>query len=111
MEDPIIAQTIAGQLGRAALALLGAHTFVDLVDGLQFGIRGSQTINRIEIVLDPSDTYTVHFAKVEAERQQKNGLSFTQLTVSRVKSVSDVYCDMLHDIIEEETGLLTRFSN
>ena len=109
MENPSIAQTIANQLGRAALALLGAHTFVDLGDGLQFGIRGCEAINRIEIVLDPCDTYTVHFAKVEVERHKKNGIGFAEITITRVNTVTDVYCDMLHDIIEEETGLLTRF--
>jgi len=32
-----------------------------------------------------------------------------QMTWEVVKAVRDVYCDMLHDVIEEETGLLTRF--
>lgn len=49
----MIAQTIAQQLGVPTLALLGAHTLVDLEDGLQFRIRGCSKINVIQIILDP----------------------------------------------------------
>jgi len=64
----MIAQTIAHQIGIPAFALLGAHTLVDLEDGLQFHIRGCSKINIIQIILDPSDTYTVKFGKLEYQK-------------------------------------------
>ena len=60
----MIAQTIANQLGSLSLGLLGAHTLVDIGDGLQFHIRGSHQVNLIQIILDPCDTYTVRFCLV-----------------------------------------------
>ena len=59
----MIARIIAGQLGGNALALLGAHTLVDIGDGLQFQIQGSESVNLIQIILDPCDTYTVKFSR------------------------------------------------
>lgn len=105
----MIAQTIAQQLGSLALALLGAHMFVDLKDGLQFRIRGCNKINLIQIILDPCDTYTVKFWVVQTARKQLNQeVSYTQMEWRQVASLSDVYCDMLHQIIEEQTGLYTQ---
>lgn len=104
----MIAETIAGQLGASALVLLGAHTFVDIGDGLLFRIRGCGEVNLIQIILDPCDTYTVKFCKLQAVEKTNLGITYTEMTWEVVKSVSDVYCDMLHDIIEEGTGLYTR---
>ena len=106
----MIAQTIAQQLGVPTLALLGAHTLVDLEDGLQFRIRGCSKINVIQIILDPSDTYTVKFGKLEYQKKTNLGISYTEATWQMVSTHSDIYCDMLHDLIEQETGLFTRFT-
>ena len=104
----MIAQTIiAQQLGLTTLGLLGAHTLVDLGDGLQFSIKGCRHINTIQIILDPCDTYTVRFGKLEFKKKKNLGLSYTEATWEVVSSYSDIYCDMLHDLIEEKTGLLT----
>ena len=105
----MIARIIAGQLGGNALALLGAHTLVDIGDGLQFRIQGSESVNLVQIILDPCDTYTVKFCKLESAEKTSLGISYTEMRWEVVKAVRDVYCDMLHDVIEEETGLLTRF--
>ena len=104
----MIAQIIANQLGGLCFGLLGAHTLVDLGDGLQFRIRGCDRVNLIQIILDPCDTYTVRFCFVQAEKKERLGLSYTEVTWQLVSSHSDIYFDMLHDIIQQETGLLTR---
>ena len=103
----MIAQTIAHQLGVPTLALLGAHTLVDLEDGLQFRIRGCSRINVIQIILDPCDTYTVKLYKVEAQEKTNLGLSYTEIVWRQVSTHSDIYCDMLHDLIGQQTGLYT----
>jgi hypothetical protein len=105
----MIAQTIAHQLGVPTLALLGAHTLVDLEDGLQFRIRGCSRINVIQIILDPCDTYTVKFGKLEFKKKKNLGISYTEATWQLVSTHSDIYCDMLHDLIEQQTGLYTTF--
>lgn len=104
-----IADIIAYQLGLETLALLGAHTLVDLGDGLQFRIRGCERINMVQIILDPCDTYTVRFFKVKAVSKEAPELPHVEVTWKPVSSHSDIYCDMLHDLIEEKTGLSTRF--
>lgn len=103
----MIAQTIAQQLGVPTLALLGAHTLVDLEDGLQFRIRGCSKINLIQIILDPCDTYTVNFGKLVMQEKKNLGLSYTEVSWQKVSTYSDIYCDMLHDLIQEETGIPT----
>lgn len=105
----MIAQTVANQLGALTLGMLGAHTLIDLGDGLQFRIRGCPKINLVQIILDPDDTYTVKFCKVEAQKKNDLGLTYTEVVWQTVSSHRGVYCDMLHDIIEEETGLYTKF--
>ena len=105
MEPSIIAQTIAAQLGRETFACLGARNLLDLGDGLQFDIQGCPKINRILIVLHPSDTYIVTFGKLTQQRKENLGISYTEAVWETVSRHTDIYFDMLHDLIEEETGL------
>jgi hypothetical protein len=107
-----IADTIVGQLGREALSLLGAVnlgpiSFSDTSHGVEFSIKGSRSINRIFVMLEANDTYTLHF-------NRETGGSISQRTgryVPRqsrvVKIVDDVYSDSLHNVIESVTGLYT----
>jgi len=104
----MIANTIANQLGKVCLAMLGAHAFTDLGDGLQFRIKGCEKVNLIQIILDPCDTYTVKLCKVQAQKKTNLGVSYTEMAWETVSFHSDVYCDMLCDIIEQETGLYAR---
>ena len=101
-----IAETIIGQLGNICLSMLGAHTLVDLGDGLLFQIQGSEKVDAIQIVLHPLDTYIVTFWKISTETRMLTAeVPFSKTTWRVVKKWDDVYWDMLHDLIEEETGL------
>ena len=98
MSNP--ATIIRDQLGGACLALLGAKDLFATKKGqaLQFKIgKGPKGVNLIEIELDPSDTYTVTFSRIWG------------LKVTEKGKFSDVYADMLLDLIEDNTGLYTRF--
>lgn len=99
MSDLTVAREIASQLGPQTIALLGASQLVGGENFLQFKIKGCPKINCIRIELDPSDTYTIQFW-------------YTSAKADRVRKVSErdgIYCDMLHDVIENETGLYTTF--
>lgn len=103
MSTTQIAQTIAEQIGRGALFMLGAKDLVATEDGLQFRIwgRNFRRITKIRITLLPSDTYRV-------ETFRGSGLKL-RLADTR----DDVYVDDLHATIEEFTGMVTtvpRFS-
>jgi hypothetical protein len=90
-----IANIIREQLGRMALMMLGAKNLIAVDNGLRFDIRGSQAANKVEIILDPSDTYTVKFWK-------GRGTSW------RVVAEQDgVYVDCLLKTITTHTGLYT----
>ncbi len=100
-----VAQTVLSQLGgNRFITMTGANQFVAIeAPGLQFDLGKSrgfakQGICRIQVRLDPSDTYTVlAFAK-------KRG----QLEYTEVSRQSGVYCDMLEDVFTDITGLYTQ---
>jgi hypothetical protein len=106
----MIANTIIQQLGNIALSMLGAHMLIDLGDGLQFRFRGCKKSNLIQVILDPCDTYTLRFWKVTITRKKPSKeVSYDLTECQLVSSHSGIYCDMLHDTIEQETGLFARF--
>ncbi|MCW8332035.1 hypothetical protein MD588_24900 [Photobacterium sp. SDRW27] len=100
-----VAKTILGQLGgNRFVAMTGAKQFVAIeAPGLQFDLPKDscftkQAVCRVQVRLDPCDTYTVlAFSK-------KRG----QLDFLEVSRQSGVYCDMLEDVFTDMTGLLTR---
>jgi predicted TPR repeat methyltransferase len=107
--DLTVARTIADQLGRLTLRMLGAADLLGDPDSLRFSIKGSKTCNRIKITLDPSDTYTVTFSKYVPVRVNRRTLEITGGTDRTVSEVSGVYVDCLHAVIEQHTGLCARF--
>ena len=91
MSNLAIANEIRNQLGGMAFVMMGAKNLVGGNDFLQFKIGSNEkNVRTIRIRLDPSDTYTVQFFN-------NRGNVLTEC--------SDVYCDSLHNIIEEKTGL------
>lgn len=105
-----VCDIILTQLGRPTLALLGAHDLINLGDGLQFHIQGSEKVHMVQIILRPCDTYTLKFwfsQKQSWKITEEDNLDLYRFEL--VKSVDQVYFDMLHDIIEEVTGLYTTF--
>jgi hypothetical protein len=76
--------------------MLGASMLVGDDDSLMFAIKGCRAGNKIRVILDPSDTYTVELWKVR-------GLDF-----SVAGSVSHIYADQLRDAIASLTGLAVR---
>jgi len=99
MTDMTVAKTILAQLGgNKFIAMTGAKDFVGGANSLQFSISSRLTknkSNKVRIVLDPSDTYTMTFYKIR-------GIDFKE-----VDSVSDVYAEDLQRIFTAKTGLDT----
>lgn len=100
MTDMTVSKTILAQLGgNKFIAMTGAKNFVGGNDSLAFSIPGTMTknkSNKVRIVLDPSDTYTMTFYKIR-------GIDFKE-----VDSVSGVYAEDLQRIFAAKTGLDTR---
>ncbi len=90
-----IASTIRDQIGGKALYMLGAKNLIDHGDALSFRIRGSKKVNYIKITLNGMDLYNIEMGKVWGTKYKV------------VYTLEDAYNDMLHDIIERETGLYT----
>ena len=98
MSNP--ANIIKQQIGNMAFAMMGAKDLYSTHEGqcLQFKIgRNAKGVNLIEIHLDPNDTYTVTFSRIWGQKVTEKG------------KFSDVYADMLHDLITENTELYLRF--
>ena len=90
-----IANTIKNQIGGKALYRLGAKNLLDCGKALSFRVRGSKRVNYIKITLNSMDTYDLEFGKVW-------GLNYKV-----VETFEGAYVDMLHSLIEKNTGLYT----
>lgn len=103
----LIANEIIQQLGgRKFTVMTGAKHYMTMTDkdGLTFHLPGTITkshINRVRIILDPSDTYTVSFWNY---RKQKN---IHTPSMKKIAEHEMVYDDMLQKIFTAETGLDT----
>lgn len=101
MTNVQIAQIIYSQMGGNKMAVMtGAKNFVAIENGLQFDLpkkRGyvRDGINKIQIILDASDTYTMRALKMK------------KFDYDEIRSESGLYCDMLNTTFEQMTGLYT----
>ena len=98
--DNTVARTILEQLGgRRFMVMTGAKNFVGGNNSLTFRLPGKnfckQSINSVQITLDPSDTYTVTFARIR-------GIDVKVIAMHR-----DVYVENLRSLFTEVTGLDT----
>lgn len=91
-----VAKEIAKQIGNKALFMLGASQLVADDNALRFRIKGSRAANMIRVELNSMDLYDVTFFKVRG------------LDCKEVAKAEGIYNDMLHNTIEENTGLYTR---
>jgi hypothetical protein len=109
-----VAKTIYAQLGRLTLAMLGATNFVGDVNSLSFRIKGSKKVNYIKIILTPMDVYTVEFGKIrKVDPMAAISMSedeYMNASYKVVNKVENVYFDDLHSVIENNTGLYTKFA-
>ncbi len=91
-----VANIIRDQIGHKALYMLGSKNLMDCGDALSFRIRGSKAVNYIKISLNGKDLYDMEFGKIWGHNYKV------------VATHNDVYADMMHDLIESETGLYTK---
>ena len=96
MESKQIAINILNQLGgyNRLNAMIGLKDVIAHQSGVSFKIKcqGAKA-NYVKIILNGLDLYDVEIGKIR-------GLNYTVK-----KSVNDYYCDMLKELIENETGL------
>lgn len=93
----MIAQTIAQQIGKQSLVMIGAKNFAGSETALLFSVgRNSKNVNKIKINLDADDTYTV------------SGYSIRGIKITEKGKMSGIYSDQLNQAIESLTGMCTR---
>lgn len=96
-----VAREIHRQLGRGFSLITGARNFVGIPEqrgGLMFSLPSGispKRVNKVRIILNWMDTYTVEFWRVWGDK------------ATLLNTVDDVYCDQLHDVLEDGTGLYT----
>jgi hypothetical protein len=105
-EKMAIANEIIRQLGgRKFTVMTGAKDYMAIDNGLTFRIPGNLTknhINRVRVILDPSDTYTVSFWNYRKQRIPGPP------SMKKIAEHSMVYDDQIQSIFTAETGLDTR---
>lgn len=101
--NQIIAKTILNQLGaNRFITMTGAKNFVAIENGLQFDLPRTRHfvkdgINKIQVILNASDTYTVRGLKYMPRKYD-----FKELAIE-----TGIYADMLQGTFTEMTGLNT----
>ena len=97
MSNNTIAKTILQQMGGTGriCAMTGAKRFVDHGDGVSFRFpnKAAGRPNHVKITLNGSDLYDVRFIRIR-------GTNF-----KTTQELSGVYCDMLKELFETQTGL------
>ena len=95
----VVLQQLGGQ-GRLK-AMLGAKNFSQCKDEnrVEFRIgRNAKGVSIVRITLTPEDTYNVEFGRIR------------KFDYKVLSSVEGIYCDMLKEVVEENTGMfLTLF--
>jgi hypothetical protein len=95
-----VAETILRQIGggNRLRAMIGASGFIGSDTSLSFKwkAKAKNGANALRIVLDPSDTYTMHFYKLRAGK------------ATELEKFDDIYSDMLREVFEDCTGLYLR---
>ena len=95
-----VANTIYQQIGGAKFAaMVGVKNLIGGEKSLniQFKAKAKNKAKGVVITLDDSDTYTMRFYSISRK-----------LEIIERGTFEGVYCDMLNDIFEDETGLATR---
>jgi len=104
-ESLAIAQEILRQLGgRMFLMMTGSKQLLALESGLQFTVgENAKGVNRVQVILDGDDTYTVRASRVKVNRRTG------EVTVEAKGEEEGVYNDSLQAVFTSLTGLYTRF--
>lgn len=103
-ESLAIAREILRQLGgRMFLMMTGSKQLLALKSGLQFTVGENENgVNRIQVILDADDTYTVKASQVRVNRR-------TGVVKEEPKGEEEgVYNDSLQAVFTRLTGLYTR---
>ncbi len=93
--DMTIANTIAQQIGGRAFFMMGTNRKIGTENSLFFNIKGCKEWNNVRITLAADDTYTVEFIHIGRAPNFK----------TRSERLEGIYCDQLHSLISEKTGL------
>ena len=93
-----IANEILNQLGGKRFSVItGSREYMAGKNYLTFRPgKNSKKVTHVRITLNEKDLYDVEFMNA---RKWDN--------IKKIAEVKDVYCDMLHDVFTEHTGLYT----
>jgi hypothetical protein len=103
MTDLTVSKTILEQLGgRRFIAMTGAKNFLGSNYALSFHLPRNaryegKTIDRVRVVLDANDTYSLFFSRWNAK----------DMKMIQVAEANGIYCDVLAEVFTRYTGLAT----
>jgi len=104
------ATTIVNQLGgNKFLVMTGSKNILALENGVRMDlVTNISGANKLEITLDPLDTYSMRFYKYAPGRLNKKTFTYTDDKIVEIKEMSGVYFDQLQSIFTEVTRLHTK---
>lgn len=109
MNNKIIAMTILDQLGgNRFIAMTGAKDFFTNGNDCCFSIpKNASKANRIKIILETDDTYTMEFIKFVSGWFDHKNLIYHDSKVETIKKVKGLFFDQLTDIFTDVTKMYT----
>lgn len=95
MTNQMIAKIIIEQMGGFGKlgAMINGRNYIAIENGVQFDFSGVRKANKCVVTLNAMDTYEFELWKI------------TKKIFKKIYALSDVYCDMLISVFEDETGL------
>ena len=106
-----VPQIILDQLGgNHFLVMTGCHHLVGDKNSLRMTIpRNASRANRLEITLEPDDTYRMEFRRYrEGDWHIRNGKCYETKTIDEeVQTFDGIYFDQLQELFTQVTGMYT----
>lgn len=104
-----ITDTILEQLGgNKFLVMTGANHLLADGNTLRMTLpKNRSKANRLYITLEANDTYTMRFFHFTAGRLNHKTYEWTNDKTKEIKTIDNVYCNMLQDIFTATTGMMT----
>lgn len=104
-----VADIILEQLGgNKFIVMTGSKNLVSDKNTLRMTLaKNMSKANRLEIILQPDDLYTMRFYRYIAPRMNSKTLTFSKEKITEVAKYEGVFFDKLQEIFTQVTGMNT----
>lgn len=109
MVNKEIASTIINQLGGSRFVVMtGSRDFIAIENGVRMTLaRNYSKANRLEIVLNGDDTYSMRFYNYQSPKFNSRTYQFCDSKETEIKEYEHIYFDQLQELFTNVTHMYT----